>query len=239
MTLAVPSVQGRWLPQIEELWPYQRVFLASGNWQWEGLFGLSISIALPVHAFKGLPWLGSFSVALPIRPLKGPTDWSPTLLFRMSAAWRASLFIVQLPVLACEEREAIVMATPPTYDSEVSLCLYDCLFFLHRHFPPQSPPSHPLRPSSCSQLHTSPWDGSTIPTLQLPIAVPSRGLTSLFGVHMSMARSVGFSFHLACHRSAASLSASNVSLLFQAIAPMGWTNSCFSYPTHQRQAQSY
>ena len=53
----------------------------------------------------------------------------------------------------------------------------------HRHFPPQSPPSHPLDLSLCSQQQPSPWDCSTIPKLQLPAAVPSRGPASLSRVY--------------------------------------------------------
>ena len=40
--------------------------------------------------------------------------------------------------------------------------------FLHWHFPPRSPPSHPLDPCLHSQQQPSPWDCSTIPKLQLP-----------------------------------------------------------------------
>ena len=36
------------------------------------------------------------------------------------------------------------MALPGMHDSVVLPCFHDCLAFLHRHFPPQSPPSHPL-----------------------------------------------------------------------------------------------
>ena len=50
-------------------------------------------------------------------------------------------------MLAFGEREAMVMAPPPTHDSAVSPCFHGSLAFLHRHFPPQSPPSHPLDPS--------------------------------------------------------------------------------------------
>ena len=42
----------------------------------------------------------------------------------------------------------------------VSPCFHGCLAFLHRHFPPQSPPSHPLDPSLHSQQQPSPWDSS-------------------------------------------------------------------------------
>ena len=31
-TLVVPRVQGHGLPPLQELWPYQSLFLASGSW---------------------------------------------------------------------------------------------------------------------------------------------------------------------------------------------------------------
>ena len=62
-----------------------------------------------------------------------------------------------------------------------------------------------------SQQQPSPWDCSTIPMLQLPTTACSREPASLSRVHMAVARSVWFSFHLGCHRSAVSLSALNVS----------------------------
>ena len=77
------------------------------------------------------------------------------------------------------EREAMVMAPPPTRDSAVSPCFHGCLAYLHRYFPPQSPPSRPLGPSLHSQQQPSSWDCSTIPKLQLPAAVLSRGPASL------------------------------------------------------------
>ena len=112
----------------------------------------------------------------------------------------------------------MVMAPLPTCDSAVSPCFHGCLAFLHRHFPPRSPPSHPLDPSLRSQHQPSPSDCSTIPKLQLPAAAPSRRPTFLPRVHMTAARTVWFSFHLGCHRSAVSLSALNVSLLTQTVA---------------------
>ena len=78
----------------------------------------------------------------------------------------------------------MVMVHPPWHDSAVSPCFHGCLDFLHRHFPPQSPPSHPLRLSLCSQQRPLPWDGSTIPKLQLPVTAPSWGLASLSGARM-------------------------------------------------------
>ena len=129
------------------------------------------------------------------------------------------------------EREAMVMAPPPTHDSAVLPCSHSCLTSLHRHFPPRSPPSHPLDPSLHRQQQPSPWDCSTIPKLQLPAAVPSRGSSSLSTVCMAAARTVQFPFHLGPHRSAVSLSTLNVSPLTQTIAPVWESDSCFSSPT--------
>ena len=75
----------------------------------------------------------------------------------------------------------MVMAAPLTHDSAVLPCFHGCLAFLHRHFPPQSPPSHPLDSSLCSQQQLLPWDCSTIPELQLSATAPS-------GVCMAVAR---------------------------------------------------
>ena len=78
-------------------------------------------------------------------------------------------------------REAMVIALPPTRDSAVSLCCHGCLAFLHRHFPPESPPSHPLDSSLHNQQQPSPWDCSTVPKWQLPAAAPSRASTPCLG----------------------------------------------------------
>ena len=73
-----------------------------------------------------------------------------------------------------------------------------CPAFLHRYFPPWSPPSYPLYPSLCSQQQPSPWDCSTIPKLQLPATAPSRGPALLPGICMAVTRTVWFSCHLCC-----------------------------------------
>ena len=75
----------------------------------------------------------------------------------------------------CVGREALAMAPPPTRVSAVSPCFCGYLTFFHWHFPPLSPPSHPFGSSICSQQQPSLWDCSTIPKLQLPATVPSRG----------------------------------------------------------------
>ena len=185
------------------------------------------------------PCLGFCSVDRHIRHLKGPPGCGPTPQFGASCAWWVTLSTVQLPMLECGEREAMVMAPPAMHDSAVSLCLHGFLAFLHRHFPPQSPPSHPLDPSLCSPQQPLPGDCSTIPKLWLPATALSRGSMSLSRVCMAAARTVWFSFHLGCHRSAVSLPALNVSPLAQTVAPLWGSDPCFSSPTHWGQLQSY
>ena len=137
-------------------------------------------------------------------------------------------------MLACGEREAMMMVPPPTRDSAVLPCFLGFLAFLHRRFPPQSPPSHPLNLSLRSQQQPSPWDCSTIPKLQLPATVPSQGPASLSAVCMAAARTVWFSFHLGYHRSAVSLSALNVSPLTQTIALLWGFDPLPQIPTQLR-----
>ena len=78
----------------------------------------------------------------------------------------------------------------PTRDSTVSPCFHGCPAFLHRHFPPQSSPSHPLDLSLCSQQQPWPWYCSTISKLQLPAAAPSRGPAPLSQLCVAAARTV-------------------------------------------------
>ena len=49
------------------------------------------------------------------------------------------------------------MAPSPVCDSAVSPCFHGCLTFLHRRFPPQSPPSHPS--IRLSTVNSSPCTG--------------------------------------------------------------------------------
>ena len=119
------------------------------------------------------------------------------------------------------ERKAVVLAPPATRDSAVSPCFHGCPAFLHRHFPPQSPPSRTLYQSLRSQQQPSPWGFSTISKLQLPAAAPSRGPASLSGICVAVARTVWFSFRLGYHRSPVSLSALSVSSLTRELPPCG------------------
>ena len=143
-----------------------------------------------IRHIEGPSWLGSYSVDQHVRHLKGHPGWGPTLELSVSGVCWASPSVVQLPMQACRGREGVVMAPPPMHDLAVLPCFHGCLVFLHRHFPPQSLPSCPLGLSPHSQQQTSPWDFSTIPMLQLPDAVPSRGPTSLTRVHMDAARTI-------------------------------------------------
>ena len=157
---------------------------------------------------RGLPCLGSFSAVWCFRHIQGaplagillcrwahqalkgaPRVRSYSVVQWSGVGW-ASLSIVQLPVLVCGVREAMVMAPCCKRDSAVSPCFHGCPAFLHRHCPPQSPPSHPLDLYLCSQQQPSPWDCSTIPKLQLPAAAPSGGPASLSGVCMDATRTV-------------------------------------------------
>jgi len=148
--------------------------------------------------------------------------------------WWASLSVVQLQMLACGERVAMVVAPPPTHDSAVSSCFHGCLAFLHRHSPQQSPPSQPLHLSLLIQQQPSHWDCFTILKFQLPATAPSRGPAFLSEICMAEARTVWFSFHLGYQRSAVSLSALNVSFLTQTIASMWRSDPLLQFRHPQR-----
>ena len=95
-TLEVPSVQGHELPQPQELWPYQNLFLGLLLVIRRPLWP-AFSVAPPIQALRGLPflvffsvvwcvrhmegplWLGSYFMDQHIRHLKGHPRWDPTL----------------------------------------------------------------------------------------------------------------------------------------------------------------
>ena len=85
------------------------------------------------------------------------------------------------------------MAAPAMHDSAVLPCFQAAWLsstgISHHNLLPHIPSVY-----LCSQQQPSPWDCSTIPTLQFPAATASRGPASLPGVHMAAARSVWFSF---------------------------------------------
>ena len=147
---------------------------------------------------RRLPCLGSFSFVWCVRHIEGPSLAGALLCrsarqaFKMSP-WAGSYSAGQCvsclmgQPLYCSAANAgmwgessMVLDLPPTHDSAVLPCFHGCLAFLHRHFPPQSPPSHPLDPSVHSQQQPLPWDFSTITKLQLPAAAPSRAWGPVF-----------------------------------------------------------
>ena len=79
------------------------------------------------QAFKGAPWVGSYSVGPYIRHLMGQPSYCSAASSGMWGEW-----------------EATVMAPRAMHDSAALPCFHGCLVFLHRHFPPQSLPSCPL-----------------------------------------------------------------------------------------------
>jgi len=193
------GLQGPWQRQVfrdtdclhcRSYGPNRVFFQASYSWQSERFFGQSFSVALPVQALRGFPCLGSFSTVRHVRHIGGPPLAGVLLWSSVVRRLMGQPLYFQLPMLACGEREAMVMATPHTHDSALLPCFHGCPAFLHRHFPSQSPPSHPLDCSFHSQQQPLPRDCSTIPKLQLPAVVPSRGPVSLSRVRMAATRTV-------------------------------------------------
>ena len=213
-------------------------FWASCSWQLEGLFGQSFSIAPPVQALRGLPCLGSFSVVQAHQAHKG-TPLAGVLLCRLvhqsvkGAPWVGSYSVIQCvrslmaQPIYCSAANAGIWgergcgdgSTPCTWLSSIALPLRLL------GFPPQAFPttiSSLTSPQSVSLQSTAALTPGLLhnPKLQLPTVVPSRGPASLSGVCMAAARTIWFSFHLGCHRSAVSRSALNVSPLTQTTGPM-------------------
>ena len=147
-----------------------------------GILGGVLLCSSVLQSHKGAPWVGSYSVFQFIKHLMGQPLYCSAA---NAGVWG----------------EAMVMAPSSMHDSAVSPCFHGCLAFLYWHFPPQSPLPHPLNPSLRSQQQPSPWNCPQIPKLQLPDAV-LRGLSFLLRVCLAATRTVLFSFHLGCHRSA-------------------------------------
>ena len=169
-------------------------------------FGQSFSVAPPIQAVRGLPCLGSFSVVWCVRHVEGPH-------------WMASYSVVQCirclmgQSLYCSAAHAGMWGEGGYGDgSAPSVWLSsNALLPWLLSFPPQA------FPTTVSSL-TSPWSVSpqSIAALALgllhnpwtpaPSFCASRGPVSLSKVCTAVARTVWFSFHLDCHRSALSLS---------------------------------
>ena len=130
-----------------------------------------VLLCTSVHqALEGAHCMGFYSVVQCIRCLMGQPLYSSSVDAGMLG-----------------EREAMVMAPPTMRDSAVSPCFHGCLAFLHRYFPPRSPPPHPLNLSLHSKQQPLPWDCSTTTKPQVLAAVPSREPVPLSGVCMAAA----------------------------------------------------
>ena len=110
-------------------------------------------------------------------------------------------------------------------------------------FPPQAfPPTiaspHNLLPHipsiHLSTVNSTPCPGIAPQSLnfKFPPNAPSREPTSLSQVGMAVASTVLILIPFRCHSSVVSVSALNVSLLTQTIAPMLGLDPCFTFPTH-------
>ena len=205
-------------------------FQASYSWWSEGLFGQSFLVAPPVQALGGLPCLGVVLCSSAHQSLKGapwvgllsvvrcpPFDGPASLLFSCQCWrvrgerlwwWPHSLHVTQQYRLAPMAAQL----------SSIGISHHNHLLHIPRIH---------LSASTAALA----GDCSTVTTLQLPAAAPS-------GVCMAVARTVGLSFHLGCHRSAVSLSALNVSPLTQTVASVWGSDPCFSSPTFRGQVQS-
>ena len=118
-----------------------------------------------------------------------------------------------------------VMAPLSTHDSAISPCFYGCPAFFHRHFLPQPPPSPPFDLALCSQQQALPRItpqslNSSSQMLHLPGDLhPCPGYVWLWqGLIL---------IHLACHRSAISFSALNVSPLTQTVVLLWGSDPCW------------
>ena len=119
-TMVAPTVQGYGLPQPLEYWPYQSLFSSLWYLTIRRPLRLVFAHSSTVQALRGLPCLGSFSVVPCIRHIEGPPPsaplpapgWGPTLSFGVLITLCSSLSTVQLQMLACRERDAMLMATP-------------------------------------------------------------------------------------------------------------------------------
>ena len=144
------------------------------------------SLLLARQAHKGAPRLRSYSVDWCTRHLEG-TLGAALLCSLVCQSLSGPVSVLFSGRCWCVGREDILMAPPPKCESAVLPCFHGSPAFFHRYFPPQSPPSHPFSPSLCSQQQPSPWDCSTIPKLQLPVAAPSRAPVSLSGENLAVA----------------------------------------------------
>ena len=221
---------GPWWCQVCRSYDPIRIFFwASCSRLSEGLFGQSFSIDLPISALRGLPrcgvllccsahqahrgapWLGSYSVVHQV--FDGPASLTFSCQYwRVGRErlwwWLHPLCVTQRYCLA-----SVAACLPSTGIS-------------HHYLPPHIPSVH------LSAVNSGPCPGIAAQSLSFssqPLRLP--GDQHSCWVCMAEAKTVWFSFHFGCHRSAVSLSALNVSPLTQTIAPLWGSDPCFSSPT--------
>ena len=121
------------------------------------------------QSLKGAPWVGSCSVVQCLGCLMGQTLY------------------VQLLVLACGAREAMVMASPLTCDSAVSPCFHGCPAFFYGHFPSVSSLTSPR---SVSLQSTETLALGSLHNPKTPVPSCCAFLGTLLGVCMAAARTI-------------------------------------------------
>ena len=146
------------------------------------------------QAFRGAPWLGSYSLVWRISHLNEHPGWvllcssvhhvfdGPASLLFSCQCWclgRERLWYWPHPLCVTRQYR---LASVAAWLSSTGISHHNLL---------------PHLPVIClySQQQPSPWDCSTIPKLQLPATMPPRRP----GVRMAAARTACFSFHLGCH----------------------------------------
>ena len=161
---------------------------------------LVFSVALPTQAFRGLPWLGSFSVAQH-RHIKGHKwmgSYSGVQCAKELEGPAFLLFSCWYQHVGRETLQGWLHPLPVTQQ----YCLASvAAWFSSTGISHQSPPSHPRGSSPHSQQQTVPWDCSTTPAPQLPAAVSFRGPCPHPGhIQLQQGLCVWFAFCLDCHK---------------------------------------
>ena len=139
------------------------------------------------------------------------------------------LSIVQLLLMACGEREAMV-TVPPLHMTQQYHLASMAAWLSSTSISHNSLLHHtPLIPSPPSTA-APPWDCSMIPKTPAPSCCPFQETSISVQDMYACSKDCLISFHLCSHRSAVSLLALNVSPLTQTIALLWGLDSCFSSP---------
>ena len=158
------SLRGPWWHQVcrdtdclhrRSYGPIRVFFRVSCSWRSDGLFDQSFSIVPPVQAHRRAPLAGVLLCRSSVRHWKENPGWV-LLCGSLCQGFDGPASLLFSCWCLCGEKKAMMMAPPPIWDSTILPCFHGCLAFFHQHFPPWSPPSHPLNPSLSSQQQPSP-----------------------------------------------------------------------------------